>query len=102
MTVLCDNLTNNFLHAVPKPCLKDLIRLKIIRWYELGLRLDIERYQLELIKTNNPGDTSKCVIDMFDHWLCNSLDPSYHKLMEALCDIGEIDAASQLHNDFGK
>ena len=85
-----------------KPCLKDLILLKITRWYELGLRLDIKRYQLELIKKNNPGDTSKCVIDMFYHWLCNSLDASYHKLMEALCDIGEIEAASQLHNDFGK
>lgn len=85
-----------------KPCLKDLILLKITRWYELGLRLDIERYQLELIKKNNPGDTSQCVIDMFYHWLYNSLDASYHKLMEALCDIGEIEAASQLHNDFGK
>ena len=85
-----------------KPCLKDLILLKITQWYELGLRLNIERYQLELIKKNNPGDTSKCVIDMFYHWLHNSLDASYHKLMEALCDIGEIEAASQLHNDFGK
>ena len=94
---------HNFFYSEPtKLMLRDLILLKILKWFNLGLRLKIDEHNLKKIRIDNPGDTDACSCEMFSQWLAQSEDASLEQLIEALCDVNEFQAARQLCAKFGE
>ena len=86
-------------HVAPQ--LKDLILVKVIKWYDLGLQLGVEDTELEEIKRNNPGDLGACRRDMFRAWFRITPSPSYQQLVEALETVKEVTAAEHLRKKYG-
>ena len=56
-------------HSVPQ--LKDLVLVRAVEWYDLGLQLGVENAELKVIQKNNPGDLRACRREMFEAWLRN-------------------------------
>ena len=58
------------------------------RWYDLGVQLlghDREHVnQLKIIKYNNPSDSEKCCVELFEYWLQVDTTASWNKLITAL------------------
>ena len=86
-------------HVAPQ--LKDLVLVKVISWYNLGLQLGEEDTELEVIKRNNPGDLEACRRDMFRAWLRINRSPSYQNLVDTLVIVREIREADHLCKKFG-
>ena len=82
--------------------LRDLVLLKILEWFNLGLRLKVEEHDLKKIRKNNRDDIDACSHAMFSQWLSQSEDANLQQLLEALRDVGEHQAARQLCEKFGK
>lgn len=82
--------------------LKKLILLKIIQWFNVGLLLELEEYQLKALQKDCSSDLKSCCREMFSLWLHNEKEPSYQRLIEVLCDAEEFVAAKQLQQWFGK
>ena len=80
------------------PLLKDLACLNLtpMKWYRLGLRLNIPEYVLDMIKADNLGYIESCMLEMFKAWLRNTPGATYIELKDALDRIGEHSAAAQL------
>ena len=87
-------------HVAPQ--LKDLVLVKVISWYNLGLQLGVEDTELEDIKINNPGNLEACRRDMFRAWLRIIPSPSYQHLVEALVTVREVREADYLCKKYGK
>lgn len=85
-----------------RPTLKELVCLRISRWYEVGLRLDIDEAELDIIKQNFPGDAKSCRRAMFQMWLQVAKQPTYQHLVNELWIIEEFGAAKELAKKFGK
>lgn len=56
-----------------------LVRLK---WYDIGLELEIKIEDLDEIKAVNHNDPSKCLTEMIKVWL--TLEPTWEALADAL------------------
>ena len=56
------------------------------QWYVLGLKLlkKEQESQLDIIKSNHPGDNQMCCMEMFWYWLSTNTDASWQQLIEAL------------------
>jgi hypothetical protein len=76
--------------------------LKIIQWFNIGLLLELEEYQLKAIQKECGSDLKACCREMFSLWLRTKENPSYQNLLEVLTEAEEIDAAKQLQQWFGK
>ena len=87
---------------VPKPVLKQLILLKILEWFNIGLLLDLEEHDLKAIKRSCGDDFKACCREMFSLWLQTETNPSYQRLIKVLYDAEELEAAKQLQRWFGK
>ena len=85
-----------------KPQMKDLVLLQTSKWYNLGLQLEIEDKELEVIEENNRGDSDVCKRKMFQAWLRITPSPSYQQLVEALQTVGEISEADRLSKKYSK
>ena len=84
------------------PQLKDLVLVRAVEWYDLGLQLGVENAELKVIQKNNPGDLRACRREMFEAWLRITPNPSYQQLVEALLKVGEIDEADCLCKKYGR
>ena len=71
------------------PDLKDLMDLKVSDWYRLGLALQLNSYDLDIIKKDHPGDTRSQTCYMFDRWLRTQPNTSYEQLIKALRKVGD-------------
>ena len=89
-------------HVAASPTLKELVCLGISRWYEVGLRLDIDEAELDIIKQNFPSDAKSCRLAMFRTWLQVAKQPTYQRLVNELWTIEECRAAKELAEKFGK
>ena len=59
-------------------------------WYLLGLQLNINKDTLDSIeRTYNARARVRCCIEMVQHWINNSKNPSWDTIHEALRNIGE-------------
>ena len=85
-----------------KPQLKDLVLVRTTKWYNLGLQLGIEDTELDVIEENNPKDIDACKRKMFKTWLRITPSPSYHQLVEAMLELGEITEADRLCKKYSK
>ena len=71
-----------------KPKLKDLQKYVTPNyaalWEDIGINLDIELPQLEVIKRDNPGNTSGCCKDLWKKWLNANSDSTWEMLFAAI------------------
>ena len=71
------------------PELKDLYKYMrgnpqcAIYWKEIGILLGLDANKLEIIKMDNPGNTEKCCMSMFDKWLQTDVSSSWEKFFKA-------------------
>ena len=93
-------ITSSSPHSGPK--LKDLVLVRAVEWYDLGLQLGVENAELKVIQKNNLGDLRACRREMFEAWLRITPSPSYQQLVEALLEVGETTEADCLCKKYGK
>ena len=84
-----------------KPQMKDLVFIKTVKWYNLGLQLGIEDTELDMIEQNNLKEIDACKRRMFQAWLRITPSPSYQQLVEALQTVGETSEADCLCKKYG-
>lgn len=69
--------------------LKDaIVELKGVNWFSLGIQLDIEKCELDKMKSKHPHDENLCMIEVLDYWLKNTSDPTWHNLADAVEKVG--------------
>ena len=68
----------------------------------MGLRLDIDEAELDIIKQNFPSDAKSCCLAMFRTWLQVAKQPTYQRLVNELWTNEEYRAAKELAEKFGK
>ena len=85
-----------------QPRLKDSVTIKVIEWYDLGLQLDINDYELDLIQKDHRGDVRACRREMFRTWLKSFPTATYQQLVQALLAIGENREACRICKRYGK
>ena len=81
--------------------MKDLLRLSIIDWYNVGLQLDLDEVALERIDQSYP-DFNIAMRKMFTLWLHSDERPSYHTLARALYLAKERRTAADICTKYGK
>ena len=86
----------------PAPELKDLMNLQVSDWNRLGLALELDSYDLDIIEKDNPGDRRKQTRKMFQLWLKTQPNASHEQLIKALHEVGEETVASFLCKMYGK
>ena len=90
------------LQASRVPELKDLMQLQVSDWNRLGLALNLDPYELEIIEKNHRGDARQQTLKMFKHWLKTQPNASYEQLIKSLCEVGDKAVASSLCKKYGK
>ena len=90
------------LQASGVPELKDLMHLQVSNWNRLGLALNLDSYELEIIEKNHRGDTRQQLLKMFEHWLKTQPNASYEQLIKSLYEVGDKAVASSLCQKYGK
>ena len=79
-----------------RPDLKNLYRYVLpfyaTHWQKIGIFLNIKPGQLEVIKSDNPGDVNGCCIALFIKWLQDSGDATWEKMFEAI-DLATVSFA---------
>ena len=89
-------LITSFSSSIVEPQLKDLILVRTVKWYELGLQLEVEGKDLDVIQANNQNNIEACKREMFSKWLGITPNASYQQVVEALQIVGEISEADHL------
>ena len=75
------------------------------KWYELGLRLGLHKYTLDIIEANHPGDRSRCLIECLTQWLhrADNVDSrggaTWDSLSTALRSMDEVAIADELDKE---
>ena len=82
-----------FTFSLSKPALRELRQLPVTKWYNLGLQLQVNQEELEMIQSK---DDRICQTKMFGVWLREAEHPNYKKLLRALVAIGKKDIAESL------
>ena len=79
-----------------KQLIKEL-RFKAANWEDMGIQLDINDGELQIIKSNNAGDNGACLREMLRRWLSHaSPAPSWGAVVDAVECIGDQQLASKL------
>ena len=86
----------------PAPELRDLMNLQVSDWNRLGLTLELDPYDLNIIEQDYRGDRRKQTLKMFELWLKTQPDASYEQLIKALHEAGDERVASSLCVKYGK
>jgi len=76
--------------------------VRLGKWYNLGLQLEIEDYDLQTIERNHPQDQEGCKRDMFRTWLNICPQASYRQLVQALVEVGDVAEAHRLCKKYGE
>ena len=76
--------------------------LRVGDWYRLGLTLNLESDDLDIIEEDHRGEKRKQTRKMFQLWLGTQPDPSYEQLIKALRKVGDERVANSLCNKYGK
>ena len=79
--------------------LKDIV----IRWYELGVELDVPLNKLDEIRCNNSSDVYQCKLLMLQEWQRRpTLKPSWCTLVDALRKMEENVIAEKIAQQFSE
>ena len=68
----------------------------VIKWYKLGVQLDLKKSRLEIIKADHPNDVEGAKLELVSEWLNNDPDKSWDKLASALRQIGHINLSDKI------
>ena len=87
-----------------KPKLRDINKYRELddEWYSLGIELEIDDNELEILEEKYSADPHKRLIKMFGVWLEKGESPTYRKLVEALVEIDKKDIAQAICMKLGK
>ena len=88
--------------STQQPQLKDLVTIKVVEWYDLGLQLDIHDDELDVIQKDHRGDIRACRREMFKAWLKSFPTATYQQLVQALLNIGENREACRISKRCGE
>lgn len=88
--------------APAQPSLKTLTNeLKFVTdWHSLGVNLDLEYQQLDVIARNHKGDNKRCKTEMLDCWLHSTPTPTWEGVAEALCLMDEYAVAATIRRKY--
>ena len=86
--------------AVPSPNLPTLKELSnaldtVVDWHTLGIKLGVKGYQLRQIEKDY-RDSSRCKIEMLDCCVRSGNPPTWKKVANALCKMGEHQSAFKI------
>ncbi len=87
MYILLINLSFIIERKLAVKCLVNATKT-VSNWYELGLQLDFEVAELNIIDNDHGRNSRKAKIVLFDDWLNNDASASWSKLAEALAKMG--------------
>jgi len=84
------------------PALKELSNAvdSVVNWFSLGVKLELERHMLIQIEKDHRGDNERCKYEMLDRWLRNAKQPTWKAMADALCLIGEHQAALNIRTKY--
>ena len=68
----------------------------VINWYELGIELDFDESDLDVIKANHPDDVMGAKNKCIGKWLDRDPHKSWDKLASALRKIGRINLSDKI------
>ena len=57
-----------------------------LKWYDIGIELEIEKEELDIIKKRNHDDPSACLLDMIAGWLKSTTTNDEKKAWKTLAD----------------
>ena len=88
--------------APAQPSLKTLTNeLKFVTdWHSLGVNLDLEYEQLDVIARNHRGDNKRCKTEMLARWLRSTPTPTWEGVAEALCLMDEYAVAATIRRKY--
>ena len=88
--------------SLPEPTMKDLVNIIITNQpYKLGLELDIDMRQLNVLVANHPNDHARQLREVFLLYLRECEEPSWVQVATALRTIGERKTAITIMDKFG-
>ena len=88
------------MQATDEPLLRDLLSdVKTIKWYHLGLQLDISSHDLDIIEHDTSGVEDR-LKQMFQKWLKVCEKPSWRLMVNALRTIDEKALANKLEQAY--
>ena len=71
------------------------------QWFSLGVQLKVPYKNLKVISSDHRGDARRCMVEMIQCWLKNSLDAKWSTIILALAKIGEKDLAHKIAINHG-
>jgi len=83
------------------PVLRDLMHLQVNDWYRLGLALNLDSYDLDIIRKDYHGNTKAQTLQMFQLWLTRQPQASYKQLIQALHEVGDERVVTFLCGNYG-
>ena len=72
-----------------------------MKWYQLGIQLDFESCDLDIIKENNCGDIEKAKLDLFSKWIQSNKEASWAKLIVALKQLKLYQLSNNILIEYG-
>ena len=61
-----------------------VLPLYAAHWQEIGIFLNIQQGQLDVIKSNNPADANGCCRNLFSKWLEHDDNGTWENIFEAI------------------
>ena len=71
------------------------------QWFSLGVQLKVPYKNLQVISSDHRGDTRRCMVEMIQCWLKNSLDAKWSTIILALAKIEENNLARKIAINHG-
>ena len=92
-------IKNTINYAVPK--IGDISFLPVLNWFEVGVALNLEEYELKVIEMDHKGDQKRQKMEMLQLWLDQGEKATYEALVEALLKTDNVGAALELYHTKG-
>lgn len=74
----------------------------VSKWYQLGIKLGLQPYQLHQIEKEHPAEIERCKIEMLDLWQRNNPGATWSHIVTALKEMGELTTAEKIQMNYVK
>ena len=93
------NIADNFYYTGPK--ISDISFIPVLNWFEMGVALNLEEYELKVIESDHKNDLKRQKMEMLQLWLDQGEEVTYEVLIKALLKTDNVEAALQLYHTRG-
>ena len=69
-------------------------------WYLLGVNLGLGSHRLNQIEMDYPGESSRRMVEMLNHWLRHSENPTWEAIADALSQMTQHIAALEVERKY--